>query len=116
MSISLSISYNDPERVSDLIPIATHDAFYSCWLPACSQLELKWIPLFRTGYPAINLDLETLPEVIDELQCLMAYLAENEDQLDSQCVAQLIIERIERLLLEMRSAINSWDDIEYISV
>lgn len=116
MTISLAIKYKDQEKKRHRIPIATHDAFFICWIPACKELGLTWIPHFETGYPVIKLDLETLPDVMKELKILIAYFAKNEDQLDSTCVALSIIERLDRLLFEMGNAIENWDEIEYIRV
>lgn len=114
MTISLAIKYRNQKRRH--MPVATHHIFVRCWLPSCSHLGLKWIPHFETGYPVIHLNLETLPEVIDELQRLKGYFVENGDQLDSPCVAEYIIERIERLLFEMRNTADNWDEIEYVHI
>lgn len=116
MTIELFVKYKDPKREIEGGPIATNKEFEECWLPACERLHLQWISLFLTGYPAIDLNLNTIPEVIDELQRLRVYFAENSDQLTSSCVAELIIGRIELRTLEIRHAIDIWDEIEYVHV
>ncbi len=116
MTISLAIEYRDQEKKRYRIPIATHHIFFTCWIPACRELELTRIPHFETGYPVIHLNLETLPGVMDELRRLKTFFVECADQLASECIAQFIIERIDRLLFEMGKAVENWAEIEYIRV
>ena len=72
MSIGLLLEYAVPTTKSDVIPIATEDAFRKYWQPGCAALHLRWVPLFQTGLP---LQQEDISSVIEELVLLKQWLS-----------------------------------------
>ncbi|MCU6792106.1 hypothetical protein OB236_08200 [Paenibacillus sp. WQ 127069] len=57
---------NDYEK-KFAIPLATEIFFIDYWIPAISELELKWSAHFSTG---IDITCDDLPQVISELRLI----------------------------------------------
>ena len=76
MSVALLVE-NPPDNTR-LVPVATERVFTEYWQPACSALNLKWVPCFQTG---IELAQEDLPLVVEELAQLKCWIesAQNEE-------------------------------------
>ncbi|MCI0419200.1 MAG: hypothetical protein L0312_08275, partial [Acidobacteria bacterium] len=72
MSIGLMLAYAVPTKKGDFVPIATEEAFHKYWQPACTALQLRWVPLFHTGLPLKQADIS---EVIEELGLLKQWLS-----------------------------------------
>lgn len=85
MSVSLVMTKPGCADAARIVPVATEQAFAGDWLPACSALQLQWVPLFRTGLPIQP--QEILP-IVDELTQLRAFLTtQGADETMAQRVA-----------------------------
>lgn len=75
MSVGLLVtSKTDPDR-RELIPVAAQQVFTSKWLPACSALDLEWVPLFETG---IAVDPANAGAVLEELRRLRQWMSQRD--------------------------------------
>jgi hypothetical protein len=72
MSVALTISRSTGSRGRDQVPISTESIFHTYWLPAANLLALRWVPAFAGG---IDIEEQDIPEVLDELRRLRAYVA-----------------------------------------
>lgn len=106
MSIALiinSLPETDPEGY---IPVSTEDAFEKKWLPGCEALKLRWVPLFQGG---LDINRESIPEILDELSRLRSWMADNFEKDD----ASFFHGRLDRLAEKLRQvkgdpALNAW--------
>lgn len=110
MTISLLIEHKNPETKNRSIPVATHAAFTDYWLPICRERGLTLIPLFITGYPLIELNLDTLPTIIDELSQIKDAAMNRAD-----CSGWLP-KRIESVIEGMKYVQENFDQIEQATV
>ena len=68
MSVGVIIVSSKGDRKKNFyLPVSTEDFFNSYWLPACKQLNLRWIACFCCG---IMIEREDLPAVLIELDRL----------------------------------------------
>ena len=74
MSVALLIGSSDAEGAGQLVPIATESVFVQYWLPAATQLQLRWVPLLRRGIPITR---SNIAPILDELGQLRAYFVVN---------------------------------------
>ena len=97
MSIALSIQPKSkgPEA-AQTVPVATMSAFDLYWAPAAAALELRWVPLFRTGVPVHS---EDIVDIVQELTMLRQQMKASDPE-----VASLVLPRIERLISALNSA------------
>jgi hypothetical protein len=91
MSIGLLLEYAVPTQKSDIVPIATEEAFHKYWQPGCTALHLQWVPLFQTGLP---LKQEDIALVIEELVRLKQWLSCHMEN----GMPQAVVERIDQLM------------------
>ena len=104
MSIALNTRLRTaPEDATREIPIATHDGFRRYWTPACEALDLRWVPIFTSG---ISLEREDIPSVLDELEALKRWSEQHPE------TGEMIGERLDRLITELRALANVADDYE----
>jgi hypothetical protein len=112
ITISLRIKYHSPDEKDRFLPVATQADFEEFWLPACSELDLKLIPLFETGYPVIELNRETIPSVVDELNQIKNAMSRHiEDG-----VPEWLPKRVEGLITKLKYALDNFDDVVYVRV
>jgi hypothetical protein len=71
MSVSLFIGYRDARREDRLVPIASEDIFQRHWQPISSELRLRWVPRFYSGWMLSNGDI---PHILEELVRLQHHL------------------------------------------
>jgi uncharacterized protein (UPF0335 family) len=86
-----------------MIPIATQEVFRLWWKTAAESLGLSWVPLFESGTTVARGDL---PEVINELERLRQWCLSSED------LRNVIFDRINRLIDELKRVSNSSDEME----
>jgi hypothetical protein len=91
MSIGLLLEYAVPTIKSDVVPIATEEAFRKYWQPGCAALHLRRVPLFQTGLP---LQQEDSSSVIEELVLLKEWLS---CRMKTD-VPQAVVRRIDHLI------------------
>jgi len=93
MSISLTIEKVEGKILNQNIPISGQQFFEENWLPACEQLQLKWLPLFKTGIP---IDEQDLPFVFNELQSLKEHISTlNDDHYNNRLT--VLIDKLQGL-------------------
>ena len=63
VTADLLIKYTNPDRQAELIPVAGQRSFDQYWMPASTEIGLKWIPLFG----ALQIEQENIPDIVDEL-------------------------------------------------
>jgi hypothetical protein len=94
MAISLSIQpKGQPPETARTVPLATQSAFDQYWAPAADALALQWIPMFRTGLPLLQEDLDS---VVGELKAL-----EKRIQSLGGEAAESVLPRVGRILAEL---------------
>ena len=99
MSVALLITYQNPGKENRLVPIATERTFQEYWQPASAALGLQWVPLLQGGVPITT---EDIPFLVDELGRLKNYVSSESHPALPQDMANLILERVDTLLLELR--------------
>lgn len=97
MSIGLLLEYTVPAKESELIPIATEEAFQKYWQPGCTALHLRWIPLFSAGLP---LQHEDVAFVLEELEGLKQWLSCH----TATGLPQAVVLRLDHLVQALRKA------------
>ena len=106
MTISLLIKHKNSDIEDLFIPVAPHSTFEDYWLPICRERELTLIPLFSTGYPLIELNLDTLPQIIDELSQIRDVAMNRAD----------LPKRLESVIEGMKYVQENFDQIEQATV
>jgi hypothetical protein len=100
MSISLLLEYQDPQKHSRMVPIATEDLFETYWLPASKLLKLKWIPAFQSGF---RVEREDIPSILDELEMLKQLMTGHPLPELAEGIVEHLATRIDRLIFELRN-------------
>jgi hypothetical protein len=72
------------------------------WRPAAETLGLQWVPMFEVG---VTVERDDLPEVIGELDALRAWCT------SSGSPGELILERVSRLVDELKRLKDSCEDV-----
>lgn len=111
MTINLTIRYVSEEREDRFIPVASIHSFKYEWLPACRELELKWVPKFETGYPILELNKDSLPQIIAELKQLRTYSVDSGTDL-----LHPYITRFNTVISALEQGLEEIDEIEYIRI
>lgn len=97
MSISLLVTERD-DRNQRIVPIATEDIFSRYWEPLSSQLDLKWLPLFQSGF---FVDRQDIPFVVSDLRrARQHFLLRQPDEAPEEVLKQ-ITTRITKLISEL---------------
>src|SRR5689334_9964424 len=71
MSVAVMVLDEGGPGQHRLVPLATQRLFVEQWLPLCSRLNLRFVPLFESG---INLERGDLPVVRSELELLQQHV------------------------------------------
>lgn len=103
MAISLSIQRKGQPENAETVPVATLAVFDQYWAPAVRDLNLRWVPLFRTGIPVQPEDVDP---IVGELKILRRSMAALPGQ-----APEIVLPRIDRLISELEST-GSDPDIE----
>lgn len=111
MTINLRIHYLSKERANRFIPVASTHSFKHEWLPACRELGLKWVPKFETGYPILELNEDTLPQIITELTQLRTYFVDSGTD-----TLHPFIKRFDTVISALEQGLKEIGEIEYIRI
>jgi hypothetical protein len=93
MSVSLYIEKINGEEKNEYLPVSGQKFFEENWMPLCELLNLKWIPLFKTGF---TFNEDDLPDILEELNLLKRQC----DQLNNEHLKNrlgVLIDRLEGL-------------------
>lgn len=93
MSIAIMIDKpkNETEK-SFYIPVATEKTFQTYWMKASEDLNLKWVPIFKTG---IFIESEDKQVVSKEILLVKEWVIKNVSDLDKKMSLE---ERIDYIL------------------
>ena len=93
MSVALVIEKVNGVQKNDYLPLSGQHFFNEVWMPLCELYELKWVPLFKTGFTFNENDL---PFIIEELRFLKECTASlDNDKLKDRL--NILIEKLETL-------------------
>lgn len=95
MSIGLLVCYRDREREDRLVSVASDAVFLDFWIPICSELGLRWLPRFSTGW---LLSAQDAPHLLEELRRLERYLSCGETHAE---ISAHMLGRISSLVREL---------------
>lgn len=84
------------EEETFYLPVSSERFFNSYWLPACEELNLRWIPCFS---PGIDIYKEDLPEVIAEINQVKSWALDNLSGTDLEYMTK----RIDLLVTQLPS-------------
>ena len=80
------------------------------WLPGCIALDLKLVTLFDTGYPVLELNLTTIPPIIEELNHLRIWMAQQPS------VSEERRNQLQKAEDFLQAALQSWELIDRVWV
>lgn len=108
MSIAAMILNSEDEfEKKFFIPVASEAFFEECWIPAITELNLKWVNVFSVG---LDMEKEDLPNVMNELSQIKEWSKANLSS-DQQIK---MIERIELLEAELPNAFRREGAVVFI--
>lgn len=84
--MSISAFVQDPRNDVETrfsIPIATEEFFRRVWVPACEELDLKWVTLFPIG---VEVTEDNVGDVRSELTRLKEWVSGNLPQAEAEHV------------------------------
>jgi len=96
-----------PDDCSVYVPIATSETFRKWWEPGIKAIGAKWMEMFSWG---IDIDFESLPEVIMELRQFRHWLG----SIDDVEMREFLYGRVDRLIDTLATHVeNNRTDYEY---
>lgn len=105
MSVALSIQPRGGSGVAArVVPVATQDVFKRYWLPACERLGLTCVPLFETGIPVGEDDVQ---ELLRELRVLDGWIRGNAPE-----TVAVMGARLEGLIAELGGLLENLEQVE----
>lgn len=98
-NMSIAAIIQDPETDQEkqfYVPIATERWFRDVWLKLAQELQLEWVPLFRTGVQVEKHDLSAVLEELDRL-----------DDLARRKLAAVELAQLTERLTDVRDALST---------
>ncbi|MEO1769334.1 hypothetical protein [Candidatus Enterococcus ferrettii] len=89
--MSIGIIIDEPKNEEEqlfFIPVATEEFFTNYWLKASNELQLIWVPIFKTG---IVIEKEDIPVITKELELVKGWTEKNIINIDiKKCLKKRI--------------------------
>lgn len=112
MSLSILIRYNNPDRELFVKPVSFESVLIHYWWPLAQELQLEYVSMFEVLRVT---ELEDVQQLLGELDILENYLDKSDAEVPEN-TKEYMLRRIGELKSYLTSAINEWDEIDYISI
>ncbi|EAC8434588.1 hypothetical protein IT97_12840 [Listeria monocytogenes] len=99
--MSIGIIIDEPKNEEEqlfFIPVATEEFFTNYWLKASNELQLNWVPIFKTG---IVIEKGDMPVILKEIKLVKKWIEKNVKNIDIKID---ILKRIDYILENLPKA------------